>query len=102
MSHCPLLLIGEPFLERRLEEVDNATSGVSERWNAAIRSAPMIALDQGKLALWKESLKRCKREAEGEIATELLLEPLWQVWAPMFERELMTDLQPLPMAEKLK
>ena len=92
--------IGKPFSTMPLEEV--AVNGSIDRWDAVLRSAPFVTLSQTKLAEWKESLKRCKKRPEGEIAADLLLNPLWNIWAPMFERELMGDPQPLPMEEKLK
>lgn len=94
--------IGKPFSAKPLEEIEKGASLVLAKWNEAMLSAPLVELDKARLAKWKESLKRCKKHPEAEIASELLLEPLWQIWAPMFERELMNDPQPLPMAEKLK
>ncbi len=94
--------IGKPFFAKPLEEIEKGSASVIARWNEAMLLSPLVELDKGRLAEWKESLKRCKKEPEGEIASELLLEPLWQIWAPMFERELMGDPEPLPMVEKLK
>ncbi len=59
-----------------------------------------------RLIQWIESLKKCQRTdltelPEGEIAQEILLEPLWQIWAPLFERELMIDAEKLSMPEKM-
>jgi hypothetical protein len=97
------MAIGKPFLIKSLEEIEKGAPGVAIKWKAAMLSAPLVELEKANFIEWKESLKRCKKnEADGEIAAELLLEPLWQIWAPMFERELMADPQPLPMAEKLK
>jgi hypothetical protein len=94
--------VGGPFSSCALDEVHRKTSGVIAKWSAAMKGALPIAMDRSKLAEWKASLKRCKAEPEGEIACELLLEPLWRIWEPLFERELMTDTQPLSMAEKLQ
>jgi len=94
--------IGAPFSTQKFEEIALGSAGVQAKWASAMSQANPIELKKEKLALWKESLKRCKKEAEGEIAFDLLLNPLWQIWAPMFERELMNDSQPLPIEEKLK
>jgi uncharacterized Rossmann fold enzyme len=79
-------------VDLRLKEVIAATSSVS--------------LDPTRLVEWKASLKRCHREAltplgDDEIAQELLLDPLWQIWAPLFERELMADKKPISLEEKM-
>jgi len=67
---------------------------VSDKWKG-----PLVQIERWKE--WTESLKRCKENPDGEIVQELLLEPLWQIWAPLFERELMEDKHPIPMKEKL-
>jgi hypothetical protein len=71
-----------------------------------VKAAVPIALDPNRLEQWRASLKRCHRETltpipDEEIAQELLLEPLWQIWAPLFERELMADPKPIPLSEKM-
>lgn len=96
------MAIGKPFSAKPLNEIEPKETGVLAKWASAMNSASSVELPATKLTEWKESLKRCKKQPEGEIAFELLLEPLWQVWAPMFERELMADPQPLPLTEKLK
>ena len=61
---------------------------------------------------WKSSLLRCKmicdavarfdkEELEEEKAYQLLLKPLWDVWKPVFERELELDSQPISLLEKM-
>lgn len=43
-------------------------------------------------ALWDASLERCRVEIdENEIVYEKLLKPLWQVWRPIFAREVEVD-----------
>ena len=74
----------------------------------AIEAAPSI--DSCRWDEWKASLVRCQKvlkkydpeKIEGEIAFRKLLEPLWQIWKPVFERELELDRQPLAAEEKIK
>lgn len=43
---------------------------------------------------WDESLRKCKKSIElqgSEIVYQMLLEPLWQIWRPIFEREVELD-----------
>ncbi|MBS0625046.1 MAG: DUF115 domain-containing protein [Verrucomicrobia bacterium] len=65
-----------------------------------------------KMRLWKKSLRRCLKLCEkgmkkpanfdGEIVYQKLLFPLWQIWRPLFERELEVDSQPIPIEEKIR
>ncbi|MES2274216.1 MAG: 6-hydroxymethylpterin diphosphokinase MptE-like protein [Chlamydiota bacterium] len=63
--------------------------------------------------LWDASMQRCEqivadmkkfqmRDLEAEIVYQKLLMPLWQIWKPVFERELDLDLQPLQFSEKMQ
>ncbi|MDE3046528.1 MAG: DUF115 domain-containing protein [Verrucomicrobiota bacterium] len=44
--------------------------------------APRISLREEKLAEWRHSLEQGER-----LVKELLLDPLWQIWKPLFERQ---------------
>lgn len=91
-----------------MREID-LSQDVSARWKAVVSSGAPVVLDEERLKDWAASLKRCYRNIEagemvpleGEIAQELLLEPLWNIWAPLFERELMSDKEPIALQEKL-
>ncbi len=37
-----------------------------------------------------------------EIVYSTLLQPLWHVWRPIFERELDLDVQPIDLEDKLR
>lgn len=63
--------------------------------------------------LWKQSLERCQQvcqtisqvdwnRLEDELAYQALLQPLWQIWKPVFERELEIDPHPLLLPEKIQ
>ncbi len=99
--------IGRPFQSTTLSALTSPVSGVGATWKKVLQTAPPLKIPKERLAMWKESLSRCKREPSwqeplvNEIALDLLLEPLWQIWAPLFERELMADPQPISMAKKL-
>jgi len=83
--------------------------------HAAIQSLP-FDFPSGRWDEWDESLRSCKKLCEtlssfasfecekllGEIAYHKLLNPLWEVWRPVFERELDIDPQPLSHLDKLK
>lgn len=86
--------------------LDDVFAGQPSSLTSHIQAAPMMPFPTKRMNEWLASLQNCYRNGldpipEGEIAQELLLEPLWQVWAPLFERELMADAQPIPLAEKL-
>lgn len=65
-------------------------------FQTAINNASLVQLDEKRWNLWIESL----RLKEG-VALNLLLEPLWNIWGPLFQRELLLDPHPLPLSEKL-
>ncbi len=83
-------------------------SNLRKRVFEAVETAPPIG--PCRWDEWKESLIRCRKllkkfdpeKIEGEIASVKLLEPLWQIWKPVFERELELDRQPLAQQEKIK
>jgi hypothetical protein len=82
------------------------TSQLNVTFDTLFKSSKSLPNSSERLRLWLESLQRCHRTElteipDDEIAQELLLEPLWQIWAPLFERELMADLEPISMAEKM-
>ena len=62
----------------------------------AIDNAPMVQLDLKRWDEWVQSL----HSKEG-IALDLLLDPLWNIWGPLFQRELLLDSHPLTDHEKL-
>jgi hypothetical protein len=84
-------------------------TGVQAKWLEAMQKAPLIQLHPDRLKKWRESLLACRwnlqqeecARAEESMAYDLLLEPLWNIWGPVFERELMTDTHPIPIADKL-
>jgi len=71
-------------------------SGVEAKWQALVKSAPLIEWPAAQVNMWMESLRK-----QDDLAKELLLDPLWRVWGSIFERELMIDPHPIPMEEKL-
>ena len=84
--------------------------GVNAKWQQVIQQAPVIKLSKDRMESWMKSLAACRwnlLEEEwnppliGDMARELLLEPLWNIWGSVFERELMTDTQPIPLSDKL-
>jgi hypothetical protein len=84
------------FPHRSLEEFHWPVQPVE--WG---NSQPVL-FEQKKIKQWETSLLHCRTDTEeDEIARELLLDPLWNIWKPLFERELMTDPEPLSMEEKL-
>ncbi len=68
------LKIGEPFLERSLDSFE---------WSNA---TPLPLSPIQKIPA---------------LTPRDFFDPLWRIWQPLFERELMTDLQPLSLDEKL-
>ncbi len=79
-----------PFaMARRLLKNEFDLSG---RLHQALQSAPWMNLAmEMKEKDWNESLRRCSRDPSadlsGEIVYEHYLEPLWQIWRPIFTRE---------------
>jgi hypothetical protein len=94
-----------PVIAKRLQDVNLPTIGpLGPKVHRAIQSIPRLT-QEGRWEMWEKSLKKleilCTLAIEGEevdmeeeIAYEKLLAPLWQIWRPIFEREL--DLDPHP------
>jgi hypothetical protein len=87
------------------------TSGVNATWQKVMQQAPVIKLSKDRLESWIKSLDACRwnlLEEEwnpspiGDTARKLLLEPLWNIWGSVFERELMTDTQQVSFLDKLE
>ena len=79
----------------------------------AIQLLPFIEKSLSRSVEWRASLNRCREligmslfhgqeMPMGEIVYSTLLEPLWHVWRPIFERELDLDLQPITLEDKLR
>lgn len=79
---------------------------------AAVQSLPLHS-PSTRSEEWMESLKHCEvlceqishfdfAKLEEEIVYKKLLQPLWQVWRPVIERELELDPQSLSLQGKLK
>lgn len=86
-------------------------SGVNAKWQKVMQLAPVIKPSKERLESWKKSLAACRWNLSdeewnpppiGNTARELLLEPLWNIWGSVFERELMTDTQPISLSDKLE
>jgi hypothetical protein len=68
--------------------------------SCAIERAP-VRSSPDRWAEWEGSLRRCadlcnkylEADFEGEIAYHLLLQPLWTIWKPVFEREIVRDMR---------
>lgn len=88
-----------------------AEGGVQEKWRVALETALPVELTEERLQTWRASLEACRWDftpegihafGDGAKALELLLEPLWKIWGPFFERELMTDPHPMPLEDKMQ
>jgi hypothetical protein len=84
--------IGEVALAKvELEVRDRLRKRVEERVAKLPNAAPM------DWQAWRKSLERCNGHSpdfEGERAYERLLQPLWQIWRPLFQRALTFDPHP--------
>lgn len=85
---------------------------LEKRVAAAIQKGPIRALE-GRWAEWEQSLNRCREfceqklhrvenDLEGEIVYKQLLLPLWNIWRPVFERQLDLDPRKIAHQEKLR
>ncbi len=105
---------GLEFLtEARLQDLDWKGISVQEKVEEAMRRAPAQKAPS-RWAEWEQSLKRCALLCEAnvhnltldgfeeEVVFNLLLSPLWQIWKPVFERQLELDLQKMDLAEKVR
>ncbi len=101
----------EPLSEV-LKRLNAHSSDLREKVHAEIQKLPLLPSNT-RWKEWDESMNRCNElcnefrpldlEAlEKEIAYEKLLDPLWQIWKPIFERELDLDPQPISMSDKLR
>ncbi|MDP1608631.1 MAG: DUF115 domain-containing protein [Chlamydiales bacterium] len=103
--------------EKTLQEVMsslNCSIDLEAKVHAEVMGLDWMAIPLDRMDEWKRSLKRClalcKKELkqrepviwDEEIVYQMLLFPLWQIWSPVFERELEVDSQPLPFEEKLR
>jgi hypothetical protein len=87
---------------------------LSGRVHSEIMSLDWMSIPLQRMDLWKKSVKRClalckkglKHQEpifwDQEIVYQTLLFPLWQIWSPLFERELEVDAQPMSLEEKLR
>lgn len=107
-----------PIETKKLKEIDfGSKKGVSSLVHQAIHSLPHLSSSSVRWDIWKKSLENCAHickkmlssfedialdlHLEEEIVYEKFLSPLWNVWRPIFEREL--DLDPHQgIADKLK
>lgn len=111
------LSLRSPIQEKSLAEVMKAATSQTDllgRIHAEMMSLDWISIPLERMLLWKKSLKRClalcKKGLKGqkpvcwdqEIVYQMLLYPLWQIWSPLFERELEVDSQPMSLEEKLR
>jgi len=110
------LRLGGAIQERSLKEalgVLQVQSDLAGCVHAETMSLDWMTIPISRMGEWKKSLKRCaalckkalkqKRSVswEGEIVYQTFLSPLWQIWGPLFERELEVDNQPMSLEEKL-
>jgi hypothetical protein len=106
-----------PIQEKSLEEILSAlpsTIDLSGRVHAEIMALDWMSIPLERMHEWKKSIKRClslckkglKHQEpiswDREIVYQTLLFPLWQIWSPLFERELEVDSQPMSLEEKLR
>ena len=82
--------------------------------HSEIMGLEVMPIPLDKIEEWQKSLKTCltfckkslKKQVhvawDREIVYQKLLYPLWQIWSPIFERELDVDAQPLPLEEKMR
>jgi hypothetical protein len=69
----------------------------------AIQLLPEISSMEERLSAWSESLARCAQELDpAEDAYQLLLEPMWKIWAPIFLRAAEVDAHAIPLEQKLE
>lgn len=86
---------------------------LEELVSSALQAAPVCTDLRLGWERWKQSLLRCQRICqdvsafdlsllEDELVYQKLLTILWQIWKPVFERELELDPQPLPLGKKIE
>lgn len=80
---------------KAIERLPRLKQDLRKQVHEAIQEIPLMAAN--RLEEWEGSLYRCKLNAdsfvhdEEEIVYQLLLKPLWDIWKPLFERELIYD-----------
>ncbi len=80
---------------KAIERLPRLKQDLRKQVHEAIQEIPLM--DASRLEEWEGSLYRCKLNAdsfehdEEEIVYQLLLKPLWEIWKPLFERELIYD-----------
>lgn len=111
------LHLKDPIQEKPLQEVLDSLSVQTDL--AGLIHTETMSLDWMQIPIdrmnaWKKSVKRClslckkglkspdKLPWDQEIVYQTFLAPLWQIWGPLFERELEIDAQPLSLEEKLR
>lgn len=62
-----------------------------------LEALPLMEPYEERLTSWVKALKRGEKEVE-----TLLLEPFWQLYQPLFLREVELDQHPFPIEEKLR
>jgi len=100
--------LSHPIQTRKLREIDfGPKRHLSTLVHQAIQSTPFLSSDEQRWAGWKRSLQTCLRicdqglaseenleqdfSIEDEIVYQKFLDPLWNLWRPIFERELELD-----------
>ncbi len=111
------LRLQHPIREQSLEEVLSSLptqADLSGRVHAEIMTLDWMSIPLERMHEWKKSMKRCLSLCkkglkysepiswDREIVYQTLLFPLWQIWGPLFERELEVDSQPMSLEEKLR
>jgi hypothetical protein len=104
------LKLASPVLTETLADVLQRCPSPKRELSA---EAPQLPSSQLRWEIWEASLLACQtlcqnpdnvdlEALEKEIVYQKLLLPLWQVWRPVFEREVESDLQPRSFAEKMQ
>ncbi len=100
-----------PFVtQTRWEELSFPQAiDLSGRVHAELMTLRSTLAPQKRLTEWESSVKRCLQlsqqkggRLEKEIVYQKFLFPLWQIWKPIFERELEIDPQPISLEEKMR
>lgn len=85
------------ILELPVEKLSKILEKCSGNWNLRKRvhdAIQKLPRTHERWDSWDESLRRCKKNIEnldGEVVYQKLLFPLWQIWRPIFEREVEID-----------
>ena len=77
---------------------------ISGQLHQAIQLLPEVSSMEERLAAWSESLARCAQESidPAEEVYQLLLEPMWRIWAPVFLRAAEVDAHAIPLEQKME